>query len=671
MKAGPTWKSLLLFPIVGVLLTAQEPSDRFYEAIRNDDITALRAQIKISDVNFRDQHGTTPLMYAATLGSVEAMKALLHAGADVNARNAFDASALMWCINRVDMVRLLLARGADVNAQSKMGRTPLLLAASFGGNAKVVRLLLAKGANVLTRDNFETTPLLAATAANDLVSIKLLIEHGADIKGTDIHPKEMAGRVPISPGMAGFTPLMNAAAAGNVEVVQLLLARGADVNIVASAKSPEVKNGPLGLASFTALILAGAYGGPETIQALLEQGGNMNAQDSRGMTPLMLAISTDRADLRTIRLLLRKGADPNVKSSNGETALDWARKFQSAQVMEMLNVTPGQRELSEVKRDGKAPGLTEALARSVALLQRVNANFMNTGGCVACHGQNLTAMAVQAARAAGMQVNEKVSAEQAKTVRLSWAAFEQPLLQRVDTPGGSDDLEYSLFQMAADGVTADRTIDSMIYNLAGRRYKEGHWHNTPFGNRAPMEDGDFSRTAMAVRCLRVYGPPSRKTEFDRRIERAAVWLQAASPLNTEERDMQLLGLLWAGKHVSQLQDQLGKLTALQRADGGWSQTPVLASDAYATGHVLFTLHELGVPTSNPAYRRGVDYLLRTQLDDGSWHVVSRAVKFQPYFQSGFPHDQDQWISAAGTAWAAMGLAYALGGNGLLSTPTVK
>jgi hypothetical protein len=318
-----------------------------------------------------------------------------------------------------------------------------------------------------------------------------------------------------------------------------------------------------------------------------------------------------------------------------------------------------------------SPDLKRALTGSIALLQRVNSNFMNTGGCVSCHGQNLTGMAVQAARANGVQVNEAVAAQQAKTVMLSWAAFEQPLLQRMDTPGGTDDLEYSLFQMAADGLAADRTIDSMIYNLAGRQYKEGNWHNTPFGNRAPMEDGDFSRTAMAVRCLRIYGPPSRKAEFDRRVEHAAAWLQAATPLSTEERNMQLLGLLWAGTDVSRLKDHLLNLTMLQRADGGWSQTPGLASDAYATGQVLFTLHELGASVSDTANRRGVEYLLRTQFDDGSWHVVSRAVKFQPYFQSGFPHDHDQWISAAGTAWAAMALAYAMPSNAHPQTLAVR
>ena len=43
--------------------------------------------------------------------------------------------------------------------------------------------------------------------------------------------------------------------------------------------------------------------------------------------------------------------------------------------------------------------------------------------------------------------------------------------------------------------------------------------------------------------------------------------------------------------------------------------------------------------------------VRAQAADGSWYVRSRAPKFQPYFQSGFPHDHDQWISAAATSWA--------------------
>jgi hypothetical protein len=73
----------------------------------------------------------------------------------------------------------------------------------------------------------------------------------------------------------------------------------------------------------------------------------------------------------------------------------------------------------------------------------------------------------------------------------------------------------------------------------------------------------------------------------------------------------------------------------------------------------WALHEAGMLASHEAYGRGVQYLARTQQKDGSWHVSSRAPNFQPYFQSGFPYDDDQWISSAATAWAGIGMAYAI------------
>jgi len=83
----------------------------------------------------------------------------------------------------------------------------------------------------------------------------------------------------------------------------------------------------------------------------------------------------------------------------------------------------------------------------------------------------------------------------------------------------------------------------------------------------------------------------------------------------------------------------------------------MESDAYATGQALVALRESGVlPPADPAIRRGVEYLLRTQFADGSWFVKSRAVPIQVYFESGFPHGADQWISAAATAWAVSALA---------------
>jgi hypothetical protein len=66
------------------------------------------------------------------------------------------------------------------------------------------------------------------------------------------------------------------------------------------------------------------------VKTLLDAGADANAKDVRGMTPLMLAVQTDRLDPEMIRLLLNHHADLATKSVRGGTALDWARKFRSA-----------------------------------------------------------------------------------------------------------------------------------------------------------------------------------------------------------------------------------------------------------------------------------------------------------------------------------------------------
>ena len=176
------------------------------------------------------------------------------------------------------------------------------------------------------------------------------------------------------------------------------------------------------------------------------------------------------------------------------------------------------------------------------------------------------------------------------------------------------------------------------------------------GTRAPIQDGDFFRTAMALQALKVYGTPALRVEYDRRVVRAAGWLERETPISTQDRAMQLLGLKWADVNPRLRETRVRELMALQRPDGGWAQTPHLESDAYATGQVLYTVAELGVPSAGPAVQRAVAFLLRTQKDDGSWFVRNRAMKIQPYFESGFPYGHDQWISQTGTSWAAIGLA---------------
>jgi len=98
------------------------------------------------------------------------------------------------------------------------------------------------------------------------------------------------------------------------------------------------------------------------------------------------------------------------------------------------------------------------------------------------------------------------------------------------------------------------------------------------------------------------------------------------------------------------------LIAAQREDGGWAQIPGAASDAYATGSALTALQIAGKLSADTAeIERGIRFLLKSQLPDGSWHVVSRSKPFQPYFESGFPHGNDQFISMAATGWATAAL----------------
>src|SRR5207249_4110363 len=116
--------------------------------------------------------------------------------------------------------------------------------------------------------------------------------------------------------------------------------------------------------------------------------------------------------------------------------------------------------------------------------------------------------------------------------------------------------------------------------------------------------------------------------------------------STDDYAMRLLGLAWAGAATRDLAGPARKLLALQRADGGWAGNPYLASDAFSTGEALVALFQSKMATA-AASRRALDFLLSTQYPDGSWYVRSRSIKFQPYFESGFPFGDDQWISAAG------------------------
>ncbi|MEO8597433.1 MAG: ankyrin repeat domain-containing protein [Candidatus Solibacter sp.] len=617
-----------------------ETTEQYYESIRKNDMPMLHALVNTKGVKVKDKYNTTPLHYAAANGSVEALKTILSAGAEVNAANDFGATPLMWGITEPEKVRLLVGAGADVNAKSKMGRTALYLACANDGSSSTVRFLVEHGAKV------DGLALVAAAQSNDLASLRILLE-----KNVPVNEKDEAGR----------TPLMWAAGNGNLKAVEMLLAKGADVNAVSLEKFEMAKNGPLAIGNLTALMLASVGGGPDVVKMLLDAGAKINAVDVRQMTPLMTSVATDHPDARTVHLLIQRGSDLSMKDNTGATATDWAKKYNSPAILREFGLTRQKAENARVIVPTSILGKLDpepAAARAIATLQKGSATFFKEGGCGACHAANLTSMAVNAAYANHVPVNLEAKAGEIKGAQLFLAGLQQPLLQRGDPPV-VDILLYGGMQMVSENVVPDASTDALVHNVVAQQRAAGNWHFGIMG-RPPMEDGDFSRTAMGIRLLQVYGQPGRKAELQKRIERAARWLAANPPKTTEDLNMQLLGLKWAGASRRITEAGIRRLMVLQREDGGWGQTPDIATDSYATGQVLYTLHELGLPVTDPIYRRGVQYLLQTQAADGTWHVKSRAAKFQPYFESGLPYGHDQWISAAATSWAAMALSYATG-----------
>jgi ankyrin repeat protein len=544
---------------------------------------------------------------------------------------------LMWSVSDPAKVRLLLDHDAQVNTAARSGRPALIIAAFTNPSAEVARLLLAKGAKVEVMDSRHVTPLNAATFGNDTATVRLLLEAGADFDTPDT--------------FIGLTPLMNAEGNRNVEAVKLLLAKGAKVNAVSKTEGlPKIQTGTVEFGGWTPLLMAAAFGPPEAVQTLLDASARIDAQGYRGFTPLMLAVGTDRYDRRTVNMLLAHGADLRPTNHAGETALDWANKFGDQEVIRALGGRP--EDLAKpVRLSDEIPDARTAIARSLRLLDSTTDQFFHKSGCFACHEQPPAEFAAAAARAKGIPVDEKASHERVLQIT---STINPAALEGAAALGGADNNLYSVEALARGGYPHNRITDFLAANLAMSQGGDGGWH-LPGYSRSPLQDSDFSRTAMAMRALKTYGPPGRAIEIKQRIELGKQWLMHAQSVILEDMDMRLAGVAVAGASAVELRKLAEPILALQRADGGWAQRQGFASDAYATGMTLWALDEAGVRPD----AKGVKFLLGTQSADGSWHVVSRATKFQQYFESGFPYGHDQWISTMATGWAVNALALSI------------
>jgi squalene cyclase len=223
--------------------------------------------------------------------------------------------------------------------------------------------------------------------------------------------------------------------------------------------------------------------------------------------------------------------------------------------------------------------------------------------------------------------------------------------------GVSDELlpAYTLAGLAAEGQKANPVTDALVHFLVLRQRGDGSWRTAAY--RPPQDASDVTFTTLAARGLAQFAPKGRRAEIEGRIARARTWLLQTGTPETEDKAFRLFGLRWTGASRPHIDQAVAALLREQRADGGWSQLVTLESDAYATGQVLCALHEGGgLAVGHAAYRRGVEFLLKTQLADGSWFVQTRSFPLQSFVGTRFPHGRSQFISIAATSWASMALA---------------
>lgn len=301
------------------------------------------------------------------------------------------------------------------------------------------------------------------------------------------------------------------------------------------------------------------------------------------------------------------------------------------------------------------PGtVRSAIDRALPLLATAARGSAEHRNCFTCHGQALPVFALKAAVLRGWNTDRELITEQADHT-LSYLQQGLERYRAGQGQGGRADMAgYALWTLNSAGHAPDETTAVVVDFLLGYRNESAFW--PPSSQRPPSEGSRFTATYVALRGIRDFGSPEQQRLAEPRIAMAREWLEANPGDDTEDRVFRLRALKLVNADLPLVRSAADELIKGQHADGGWSQTTELPSDAYATGTVLVALaDESCLAPDHPAYVRGVEFLLSNQEPDGSWKVSSRSRPFQKYFETGFPHGTDQFISTSATGWATVAL----------------
>lgn len=304
-------------------------------------------------------------------------------------------------------------------------------------------------------------------------------------------------------------------------------------------------------------------------------------------------------------------------------------------------------------RSEPKPDPAPAAQKALDWIQQDAVKWRKEKTCASCHQGVMTLWVMAEAKSRGYAIAPEALAETAKWSKERIAGIDLPRDTRMgwnmlSTPA----LYFALMAHAIpnqDVVTADE-LRRISGHLVRHQETDGNWawSIAPAQNRPPPYfDGDDVVTVMADAMLQPEAGDAR--------QKADGWLAKNPRTDTTQAEvMRLLAAVWSGKRAKATSDQLKPLLGRQNSDGGWSSAAGLPSDAFGTGQAVYALRLAGMETNREPIRRGVEYLVRTQREDGSWLMTPRANPGATPFKNPSP------IIHIGSAWATLALLRSVG-----------